>query len=155
MNYYRHTQSIRIFILIDTRALAHAHIVNTENMTFVMLIYSFLFAWWAWIVAPQNLLLCACHLANIGAQANQVIFTSNVQHKYYYTTMCDVYLNTHIRPRFRVIMRDTTQAYILQYYFMFMTCLVHTCNSARSFHTAHLLCVCMCMVFASVLRTCA
>mmetsp|Transcript_28128 Transcript_28128/g.41356 ORF Transcript_28128/g.41356 Transcript_28128/m.41356 type:complete len:345 (+) Transcript_28128:26-1060(+) len=45
--------------------------IISENMTFVMLIYSFLFAWWAWIVAPQNLLLCACHLANIGAQANQ------------------------------------------------------------------------------------
>jgi hypothetical protein len=37
----------------------------------VMLIYSGLFAWWAWIVNPQNMLLCACHCANILAQANQ------------------------------------------------------------------------------------
>jgi len=160
IKYSRHT-SIRILILADARTLAHSHIANTENMTFVMLIYSFLFAWWAWIVAPQNLLLCACHVANIGAQANQVIFTSNVPHKYYYTTMCDVYLKTHIRTLFRVIMRDTAQAYTLQYSFMYVTRLVHTCkfvhtcNSACSFYTAHLLCVRVCMVFASMLRTCA
>ena len=45
--------------------------IISENMTVVMLIYSFLFAWWAWVVTPQNLLLCACHGANILAQANQ------------------------------------------------------------------------------------
>ena len=45
--------------------------IISENMTFVMLIYSALFAWWAWVVNPQNLLLCACHCANILAQSNQ------------------------------------------------------------------------------------
>ena len=55
---------------IKDAATAGPEIIS-ENMTFVMLIYSSLFAWWAWIVTPQNLLLCACHCANILAQANQ------------------------------------------------------------------------------------
>ena len=46
--------------------------IISPNMTFVMLIYSGLFAWWAWVVSPQNLLLCACHTANICAQSNQM-----------------------------------------------------------------------------------
>jgi len=45
--------------------------IISPNMTFVMLIYSGLFAWWAWVVNPQNLLLCACHTANVLAQGNQ------------------------------------------------------------------------------------
>lgn len=45
--------------------------IISENMTFVMLIYSTLFAWWAWVVDPRNMLLCACHVANILAQSNQ------------------------------------------------------------------------------------
>jgi len=42
------------------------------NMTSVLIIYSSLFARWAYIVKPQNLLLCSCHIANIGAQLNQL-----------------------------------------------------------------------------------
>jgi len=42
------------------------------NMTGVLLVYSSLFARWACIVKPQNLLLCSCHIANIFAQANQM-----------------------------------------------------------------------------------
>ncbi|KAL7543169.1 hypothetical protein ACHAXR_012862 [Thalassiosira sp. AJA248-18] len=42
------------------------------NMTGVLLVYSSLFARWAWIVKPQNLLLAGCHVANIGAQGNQL-----------------------------------------------------------------------------------
>ena len=42
------------------------------NMTSVMLVYSSLFARWAWIVKPQNIALCACHVSNIFAQSNQM-----------------------------------------------------------------------------------
>lgn len=42
------------------------------NMTGVLLVYSSLFARWAFIVKPQNLLLCACHVTNIVAQGNQM-----------------------------------------------------------------------------------
>lgn len=41
-------------------------------MTPVLIVYSSLFARWAWIVQPRNLLLCGCHLANITAQLNQL-----------------------------------------------------------------------------------
>lgn len=46
--------------------------IISMNMTGVMLVYSSLFARWAFIVKPQNLMLCACHLSNIVAQANQM-----------------------------------------------------------------------------------
>ena len=46
--------------------------VISLNMTGVLLVYSSLFARWAFIVKPQNLLLSACHVANIGAQSNQL-----------------------------------------------------------------------------------
>merc|ERR1711865_838142 len=42
------------------------------NMTGVMLVYSSLFARWAFIVQPQNLALCACHISNVIAQSNQM-----------------------------------------------------------------------------------
>ena len=42
------------------------------NMTGVLLVYSSLFARWAFVVKPQNLLLAGCHITNIGAQANQL-----------------------------------------------------------------------------------
>jgi len=42
------------------------------NMTGVMLVYSSLFARWAYIVKPQNLALCACHVSNVCAQTNQM-----------------------------------------------------------------------------------
>lgn len=42
------------------------------NMTGVMLVYSSLFARWAWVVKPQNLLLCGCHVSNVLAQSNQM-----------------------------------------------------------------------------------
>ena len=42
------------------------------NMTGVLIVYSSLFARWAWIVKPQNLLLSACHVTNVGAQVNQM-----------------------------------------------------------------------------------
>jgi hypothetical protein len=42
------------------------------NMTSVMLVYSSLFARWAWVVKPQNLMLAACHVSNIVAQCNQM-----------------------------------------------------------------------------------
>jgi len=46
--------------------------VISLNMTGVLLVYSSLFARWAYIVKPQNLLLCACHVTNIFAQGNQM-----------------------------------------------------------------------------------
>jgi hypothetical protein len=42
------------------------------NMTGVMIVYSSLFARWAFIVKPQNLLLSACHASNVIAQSNQM-----------------------------------------------------------------------------------
>jgi Mitochondrial pyruvate carriers len=46
--------------------------VISLTMTPVLIVYSTLFARWAWIVQPQNLLLCSCHIANVGAQLNQL-----------------------------------------------------------------------------------
>lgn len=46
--------------------------VISLTMTPVLIVYSSLFARWAWIVKPQNLLLCSCHVANVAAQLNQL-----------------------------------------------------------------------------------
>jgi hypothetical protein len=46
--------------------------VISLTMTPVLIVYSSLFARWAWVVTPQNLLLCGCHVTNIGAQFNQL-----------------------------------------------------------------------------------
>lgn len=46
--------------------------VISLTMTPVLIVYSSLFARWAWIVKPQNLLLCSCHVANVAAQLNQM-----------------------------------------------------------------------------------
>jgi hypothetical protein len=45
--------------------------VISLTMTPVLIVYSTLFARWAWVVQPRNLLLCACHVTNVGAQMNQ------------------------------------------------------------------------------------
>ena len=42
------------------------------NMTCVQIGYSALFARWAWVVQPRNLLLMACHVTNVCAQTNQL-----------------------------------------------------------------------------------
>jgi hypothetical protein len=42
------------------------------NMTCVQMCYSALFARWAWVVVPRNLLLMACHVTNVAAQTNQL-----------------------------------------------------------------------------------
>jgi len=41
-------------------------------MTPVLIVYSTLFARWAWVVKPRNLLLMSCHMANVAAQLNQL-----------------------------------------------------------------------------------
>lgn len=41
-------------------------------MTGVLIVYSSLFARWAYVVRPQNLLLCGCHVTNVAAQLNQM-----------------------------------------------------------------------------------
>lgn len=46
--------------------------VISLTMTPVLIVYSTLFARWAWVVKPQNLLLCACHVSNVIAQTNQM-----------------------------------------------------------------------------------
>ena len=46
--------------------------VISLTMTPVLIVYSSLFARWAFIVKPQNLLLCSCHVANVVAQSNQL-----------------------------------------------------------------------------------
>ena len=48
-------------------------------MTPIVMVYSSLFSWWAFVVKPQNLLLCACHASNVVAQANQL--RRAVEHK--------------------------------------------------------------------------
>lgn len=53
--------------------------VISLNMTCVLIVYSSLFARWAFIVKPQNLLLAGCHVANITAQLNQL--RRALQHK--------------------------------------------------------------------------
>ena len=42
------------------------------NMTGVLLVYSSLFAKWAYVVKPRNMALCLCHVANVLAQTNQL-----------------------------------------------------------------------------------
>lgn len=46
--------------------------VISLNMTCVLIVYSSLFARWAFVVRPQNLLLASCHIANVAAQLNQL-----------------------------------------------------------------------------------
>ena len=46
--------------------------VISMNMTSVMLVYSSLFARWAWVVQPRNIALAACHVSNVLAQTNQM-----------------------------------------------------------------------------------
>jgi hypothetical protein len=46
--------------------------VISLTMTPVLIVYSTMFARWAWIVQPRNLLLCGCHITNVMAQLNQV-----------------------------------------------------------------------------------
>lgn len=46
--------------------------VISLTMTPVLMVYSSLFARWAWVVKPQNLLLCGCHVTNVLAQSNQL-----------------------------------------------------------------------------------
>eukprot|EP00535_Pseudo-nitzschia_heimii_P003757 CAMPEP_0197173958 /NCGR_PEP_ID=MMETSP1423-20130617/683_1 /TAXON_ID=476441 /ORGANISM="Pseudo-nitzschia heimii, Strain UNC1101" /LENGTH=191 /DNA_ID=CAMNT_0042622839 /DNA_START=461 /DNA_END=1036 /DNA_ORIENTATION=- len=41
-------------------------------MTPVLMVYSGLFARWAWVVKPRNLSLMYCHVANVIAQTNQL-----------------------------------------------------------------------------------
>lgn len=53
-------------------ASLHDADIISLNMTSVMIVYSSLFARWAYVVKPQNLLLCSCHLSNIVAQCNQM-----------------------------------------------------------------------------------
>lgn len=46
--------------------------VISLTMTPVLIVYSSLFARWAWVVQPRNLMLMYCHLANVAAQLNQL-----------------------------------------------------------------------------------
>lgn len=46
--------------------------VISLTMTPVLIVYSTLFARWAWVVKPRNVLLMSCHVANVGAQLNQM-----------------------------------------------------------------------------------
>jgi hypothetical protein len=53
-------------------SLAQGPEIISLNMTGVLIVYSSLFARWAWVVKPQNLLLCSCHVTNVAAQLNQL-----------------------------------------------------------------------------------
>lgn len=46
--------------------------VISLTMTPVLMVYSGLFARWAWVVKPRNLSLMYCHIANVLAQTNQL-----------------------------------------------------------------------------------
>ena len=45
------------------------------NMTCVQIGYSALFARWAWVVQPRNLLLCGCELRTAAAALQNVVIT--------------------------------------------------------------------------------
>lgn len=53
-------------------ALESSPEIISLNMTGVLIVYSSLFARWAFVVRPQNLLLAGCHVTNVVAQANQL-----------------------------------------------------------------------------------
>jgi len=42
------------------------------SMTGVLIVYSSLFAKWAYVVNPRNMALCLCHVTNVIAQSNQL-----------------------------------------------------------------------------------
>jgi hypothetical protein len=46
--------------------------VISLTMTPVLIVYSTLFARWAYVVKPRNLLLMWCHVTNVAAQSNQL-----------------------------------------------------------------------------------
>lgn len=46
--------------------------VISLTMTPVLMVYSTLFARWAYVVQPRNLLLMWCHVTNVAAQSNQL-----------------------------------------------------------------------------------
>lgn len=46
--------------------------VISLNMTGVLMVYSSLFARWAYVVKPRNMALCLCHVTNVIAQSNQL-----------------------------------------------------------------------------------
>ena len=46
--------------------------VISLTMTPVLMVYSGVFARWAWVVKPRNLSLMWCHIANVTAQTNQL-----------------------------------------------------------------------------------
>jgi Mitochondrial pyruvate carriers len=46
--------------------------VISLTMTPVLIVYSMLFARWAFVVQPRNLFLASCHVTNVAAQANQL-----------------------------------------------------------------------------------
>merc|ERR1719506_228602 len=46
-------------------------IIN-ERMSATQVVYSTLFARFAWCVQPRNYILLSCHMANVGAQTNQL-----------------------------------------------------------------------------------
>jgi hypothetical protein len=46
--------------------------VISLTMTPVLIVYSTLFARWAYVVRPRNLLLMWCHITNVAAQSNQL-----------------------------------------------------------------------------------
>jgi hypothetical protein len=46
--------------------------VISLTMTPVLIVYSSLFARWAWVIQPRNTFLAACHATNVLAQSNQL-----------------------------------------------------------------------------------
>jgi len=52
-------------------ALKGPEIIN-ERMSGTQVVYSALFARFAWVVQPRNYLLASCHVANVCAQSNQL-----------------------------------------------------------------------------------
>lgn len=55
--------------------------IISPTMTGVLIVYSSLFARWAYVVKPQNLLLCACHVTNVAAQVNQLRRCAELKYK--------------------------------------------------------------------------
>ena len=49
----------------------------SPTLTSVLLLYSSLFARFAWMVKPRNYLLLSCHLSNVGVQTYQLMRIAN------------------------------------------------------------------------------
>merc|ERR1712189_115581 len=68
---------IPIAAMVDCRKSPE---IISPNMTGSLIIYSALFARFAWMVTPRNMLLLACHLTNLSLQCVQMVRYYNYEY---------------------------------------------------------------------------